>query len=328
MKLALDPWMIRDRSLTDICRFASETGYAWIELSPRDDFLPLLTQPRAGSEAVTELQEALARFHLGLASMWTVYRWSEPRDTAARKAAVGFWKQTIETAARLGCDHLNSEFSGDPESAESSERAFRESIEEILPYLEREKMTMSIEPHPGDFVEEGERAVEILRSFNSPHVRYLYCAPHTFHMGGDMAEMIRSASPLLAHVHVADTFDHRRPVRYIVNPPGSAVRIHQHLNIGEGEIDWDLFFRALSEIKYDGILTNSVFAWADKAEESARLMLEKINHYLEKYPIDQVRATYETHRQPHDLPPLPAGTRPEAHGEIRLSATGTLAGPD
>ena len=98
-----------------------------------------------------------------------------------------------------------------------------------------------------------------------------------------MAEMIRYAAPVLDHVHVADTLDHRIPVRYIVNPLGSPVRIHQHLNIGEGEIDWEMFFRTLQEVGFDGVMTNSVFAWPDKAEESANYMVQKINEYLEKF---------------------------------------------
>ena len=156
-------------------------------------------------------------------------------------------------------------------------------MEEIVPILEREHITMAIEPHPGDFVEDGNSAVDIIRAIGSPYIKYLYCAPHTYHMGGNMVEMIRYAASVLDHVHVADTLDHRIPVRYIVNPLGSPVRIHQHLNIGEGEIDWEMFFRTLKEVGFDGVMTNSVFAWPDKAEESANFMVQKINEYLEKF---------------------------------------------
>ena len=63
------------------------------------------------------------------------------------------------------------------------------------------------------------------------------------------------------------------------NPPGSAVRIHQHLNIGEGELDWDLFFRALRSVAFDGIMTSCVFAWEEKAMESSVAMRDKIRAY-------------------------------------------------
>ena len=43
-------------------------------------------------------------------------------------------------------------------------------------------------------------------------------------------------------------------LRYIVNPPGAQVRVHQHLDIGQGEIDWELFFKTLGDMRFDGIL--------------------------------------------------------------------------
>ncbi len=68
---------------------------------------------------------------------------------------------------------------------------------------------------------------------------------------------------MLAHVHLADTFDHRASsgLRYIINPPGSTAQVPQHLNIGEGEIDWGVFFGTLAEVGFDGIITACVFAW-------------------------------------------------------------------
>ena len=40
--------------------------------------------------------------------------------------------------------------------------------------------------------------------------------------------------------------DHHRSrgLRYITNPPGSPARVHQHLKIGDGDINWDEFFPA------------------------------------------------------------------------------------
>ena len=82
----------------------------------------------------------------------------------------------------------------------------------------------------------------------------------------------------------AGQFNHKAGWRYVVNPAGSTARIHQHLNIGEGEIDWDLFFRTLSEVGFDGIMTSQVFAYLpEKAPHSSRFMREQIHHYVDKY---------------------------------------------
>src|SRR3990172_7825073 len=138
MKVALDPWMVRNRSLDRVCQFAAETGYQWIELSPREDFLPLYVAPRANAERIAELKQSLHRHGIGLASLWTVYRWSEPNDLEAREMAVHYWKRAIQIAVELECSHLNSEFSGRPKSAEKSEESFWRSMEELVPILEKE----------------------------------------------------------------------------------------------------------------------------------------------------------------------------------------------
>lgn len=283
LKIALDPLMLRHLPLPEVCRIAAEIGYRYLELSPREDFLPARVEPRVTPRQVSALTESLRAAGLELASLWTVYRWADPHDAQAVSDAVRYWKRVMEIAVELGCTHLNSELSGVPDAAERSKDAFLRAMDQLLPVLERSGLTMSIEAHPGDFEESNGGAVALIRSLNSPHVRYLYCAPHTFHLGADVAAMLREAAPVLAHVHVADTLDHTRPLRFIFNPPMEGLRIHQHLNIGEGEVDWDAFFSTLSAIAFDGIVTSAVFAWQERAVESSRLMFERISAYVDRY---------------------------------------------
>jgi myo-inositol catabolism protein IolH len=104
-------------------------------------------------------------------------------------------------------------------------------------------------------------------------------------MGGDITGVMEYAGDLLTHVHVADSFDHRASsgLRYIVNPPGSAARVHQHLDIGQGEVDFDEFFGTLGRLGFDGIVTVCVFAWEERAHDSSRFMRERIEQYLKSW---------------------------------------------
>ena len=79
--------------------------------------------------------------------MLPVLRWSGP-DEDAREAAVRNWKRVIQITVDLGVNVINTEFSGRPERAEESERAFFRSMEELVPIFEREGIDVRIDPHP------------------------------------------------------------------------------------------------------------------------------------------------------------------------------------
>jgi len=277
MKIALDPYMLRNVPLLELPGIVAGLGYEYIELSPREDFMPFFLHPRADRHLVAAFKKSLADAGVALASVLPLYRWSGP-DEDERQAAVRYWRRAIEITAELGCTVMISEFNGRPDQPGRSEAQFWRSMEDLLPVFEREGIELHLEPHPDDFVEDGRAAVDLIRGIDSPNVSFEYCAPHTFHQGGDMSGIMEHAGDLLTHLHVADSFDHRGSsgLRYIVNPPGSTARVHQHLDIGQGEVDWDEFFGTLGRLEFDGIMTVCVFAWEERAEESARFNLEEI----------------------------------------------------
>lgn len=90
--------------------------------------------------------------------------------------------------------------------------------------------------------------------------------------------------PLLTQLHITDTFDHTGSsgLRYIVNPPGSSARVHQHLDVGQGEV---LLFATLAEVGFDGIATVCVFAWEERAGDSLRFNREKVQEYLGRHAV-------------------------------------------
>jgi myo-inositol catabolism protein IolH len=296
MKIALDPYMHRHLPLTELPRLTRELGYDHIELSPRADFLEWWVRPRLFPARLQAFKKALREQGVTLASIQPMYRWSSPFQDEW-ETAIRNWKIAIQVAVEMDCDTLVSEFGrgGSParshacqdgrHNVEACEDAYWRTMDVLVPILEKEGVTLSVEPHPEDWIETLTPAVDIVRTINSERVKCSYIAPHTFYYGDDMAELIRYAAPVLAHVRIADTFNHKASsqLRYIVNPPGSTARVHQHLNMGEGEIDWDLFFGTLSEVGFDGVLSSCVFAWEEKAEASSRFMRQEMQRYLDKY---------------------------------------------
>ena len=285
MKLALDPYMLRSVPLLELPGAVADLGYEYIELSPREDFMPFFLHPRCDDAMVTAFKKALDGAGVTIASNLPLYRWSGP-DEDQRQAAVRNWKRAIQITVDLGCAVMNSEFNGRREAAETSEAMFWRSMEELLPVFEREGVQLRLEPHPDDFVEDGKVAADLVRGINSSQVSFLYCAPHTFHMGGGGPGGIRSimehAGDKLTHLHVADSFNHlgSSGLRYITNPPGNAVRVHQHLDLGQGEVNWDEFFDTLAQARFgegpENIMTVCVFAWEERARESSIFMREEV----------------------------------------------------
>ena len=267
MKLALDPQMFYSTSsvyqLPDI---AASLGYGWMELSPKSDFIPFFKHPRVDDAGVTKLRKIAGDAGVGIASVLPVLRWSGPEDDQ-RQAAVRAWKRVIQIAVDLGVDVINSEFSGRPEAPEAAEAQFLKSMDELLPIFEREGLQLIIEPHPDDFIEDGLEAVNMIRGLNKDWIGFLYCAPHAFHQGHDPETIIGAAGEKVRYVHLADSWNHltSNGLRYITNPTGNPARVHQHMEMGRGEVDFDAVFAALAAVDFDGVISSCVFGWDEDA---------------------------------------------------------------
>ena len=273
MRLALDPQMFfATHSVWELPDVVASLGYAWMELSPKADFIPFFRHPRVDDAGVRRLKKVAADAGVGIASLLPVLRWSGPGEDE-RVAAVRAWKRTIQIAVDLGVDTINTEFNGRPEAAEHAEALFLRSFDELAPVLEREGLQLVLEPHPDDFVEDGHAAVDLVRGLNRDWVGFLYCTPHAFHQGHDPATVIAAAAEKVRYVHLADAFDHTASngLRYITNPPGNPVRVHQHMELGRGEVDVDAVFAALAAVGFDGTVSSCVFGF----EEDARGISER-----------------------------------------------------
>lgn len=286
MRIALDPQMLRTTPLLELPDVVAGMGYEWMELSPREDFIPFFKHPRTDLATVRALRARLASAGVGVTSLLPVMRWSGPGEDE-RQAAVRYWRRAIQICVELGVDTMNTEFNGRPEAPELAEAQFWRSMEELLPVFEREGVRLVLEPHPDDFVELGVPAVDLVRAVDQPFVSFLYCTPHTFHQGDDARGIIERAGDLLTHVHLADTMDHTASdgLRYILNPPGTTARVHQHMDIGRGDVDFDEVFHALAATGFDGVLTTCVFGWDERAEESGTQMLASIRELATRHGL-------------------------------------------
>lgn len=286
VKIALDPTPYHyDYTLLELPEVAARLGYEHLQLTPHVDFSPFFRYPKADDDLVARFKKAAADAGVGIPAILPVQRISWPEEPQ-REAAVRNFRRIIQLAVELGIPVINTEFSGRPDHQEDSEAAFYRSMEELLPIVEREGLRLNIDPHPDDFVEDGLEAWRVLRGLNSRAIGFVYVASHTFHYGDRATTLLPELGDRLGAVYTADTFDHRRShgLRYISNPPGNAARIHQHLRIGDGDVDWKELFGALAASGYlgreDALIVSNVFAEDETADDVSRFQLQRLRELI------------------------------------------------
>ena len=252
--------------------------------------------------AVTGIVEKRGRKMKEISSFIVVYRWSGPTEEQ-RQFAVANWKRMIQIAGDMGVKVINTELSGDPNQQEICNGMWFRSMEELLPLIEREGIRVEIQSHPYDFCELNNETCDMVKSFRSPNLGYVYSSPHGFFYDegkGDVRSMLKYAGDELTHVLFADTFNQTMDCRYILNPPwlngrGKAdVTVHQHLAMGEGDVDFDGIFETLREMDFaskqlkpdapkaggDNIACVSMFGFPEKMDKQAPEARERIEREL------------------------------------------------
>lgn len=62
--------------------------------------------------------------------------------------------------------------------------------------------------------------------------------------------------------------------------------MHQHLKIGDGDVDWNQFFGGLGKLGFydrDTVMVSSVFAENENAHEVSRYQLDTIRKYVSEH---------------------------------------------
>jgi myo-inositol catabolism protein IolH len=283
--IALDPNMYYpSMSTADTLRKAADLGFGHVELSPNTEFHFWHRYPKADDDFVAGLNKAQAETGVKVRTLNPVFNWSSTDETE-RQAQVRNWRRLLQLADAINVREITSEFSGNPNTYRECEAQWYRSIEELAPDFKRYAIRLNVEPHPYDFVELHDDAYSLIRGANVDWIGYEFCCPHAFHLSdgkGDVERMIRGSAPKLREVHVADALNHRANDgnRYIVNPPGVDARVHQHTEIGLGDVPFDRVFATLREIGFDGVVSVCVFGWHEDADAINRRMLERIQAEL------------------------------------------------
>jgi myo-inositol catabolism protein IolH len=261
LHLALDPALVAEAPIDVALQAASAAGYDAVELGNRDDLIPAYGPLAAGTSEFERVGRAARASGAPIESVAVIQSWASP-DEERRAQAVEWFRRGVDAACAIGAPRINTELTGDPAQPEASRAAWLRSIAELLPLITDRGLQLRVEPHPGDFVETTKGALQLFAEVASPALGYLHCLPHTFYLGGSITEQLAAATTC-DHLHIADSF---RPSRTVLNPPDPAVRIHQHFDIGWGEVDWREARTALAG--WEGMATVQIYFFNERAKQS------------------------------------------------------------
>lgn len=189
-------------------------------------------------------------------------------DAAGRARRLEFLVRCAEIAEELGSDTISA-WSGalPPETAAEHARGFLlEGVEQLCRRLEPLGIRVAFEPEPGMLVETLADWSALRAAIDSPllgltlDVGHVPCTEPI-----SPAEAIREHAAELFHVHLDDC----------------RAGIHEHLQVGEGELDWRAIASALTEVGYSGLACFELSRHSHAAPEAARIALTRFSGYLD-----------------------------------------------
>lgn len=162
-----------------------------------------------------------------------------PGPDAARR--VDYLHRAIDVADDLGAEAV-SFWSGTLPDGVAEDRAWGrlcDGVWQVLDLATRRGVVCAVEPEPGHFVDTLDAVLELRRRLDDPALlRVTLDIGHVVcNEPRGMAETIRRAGPLLANVQVDDMVE----------------GIHEHLELGTGQVDFTEALGALVEIGYTGL---------------------------------------------------------------------------
>lgn len=271
MKFAICNETFQDWPLERGFQFAAECGYTGIEIAPFTIANYVTDISAAEREAVRrEADQAgleVVGLHWLLAKTEGFYLTSP--DGAVRKKTGEYFAALAECCADVGGKIM---VLGSPKqrnlltgvSLEQATSYAAEVIESFLPALEKNGVTLALEPlgpTEGDFLQTAGEAVALAERIGSPHVRLHLDVKAMSSESLPAAEVIEQNAPLLAHFHANDP-----------NLQGP----------GFGDEDFVPIFEALGRIDYRGWVSVEVFDYSPGVERLAGESLAYMNECLEK----------------------------------------------
>ena len=259
-----------DHRLADAVAILADLGYQGLSLTldrhHLDPFAPNLARRIAAVSALLQQYEFSVALETGAPyalDPWNRFEPSLVSDTD-RTARVDLLLRAVDVAADLGCGVVSlwsGRLPGGCTRAEGWDRLLA-GVEALLPRAAAAGVVLAFEPEPDMMLA---RVADVLdlraRLGNAHEVQITLDVGHAAcNELQDPAECVRAAGDALAHVQVED------------------IRggVHQHLEFGEGDIDFPPVMAALQDVGFTGLVSVELAQHSHVAPEVARRSLSAL----------------------------------------------------
>ncbi len=242
MRLGFSGWAMRELPVEQQVAIVREAGYASIALVSGPGFgLDAMT---ADAAERTRVRRLLDEAGLELSAVCGHATQLDP-DPDVRAANADRIRATIDLAADLaepaGPPCVVSMGYGKPETYEQDRELLAERFGELARHAVSRGVTIALEPHVGQAMDQPEKIVWLMDRINSPGYRLNLDNSHFECMGRDLDEYIPMLIPYTVHTELKD-----QRGRY----PN-----HEFLVPGEGDFDYARYLTAMAKVGYTGCVT-------------------------------------------------------------------------
>ena len=190
--------------------------------------------------------------------------WIE-EDLNYRKIRINHTINCLNLAKQLGAENISVEPGGPVSNSYFKEKYFKifiDSLSQVLPVAEEQKVKILVEPEPGLLIENSDEFLKFMENFDSRFVGLNFDIGHFVCVNEDPSKLIYKLIEYIHHFHLADIKDN----------------IHNHLIPGFGSIDFKKVLTSINDISFDGFITVELYPYKDDPSGAA---LKALNYLKE-----------------------------------------------
>jgi sugar phosphate isomerase/epimerase len=156
--------------------------------------------------------------------------------------------KAVEVAEWLGADVLiiNAERAREGEKEEQWQDLV-DRLKDLTASAEKRRVNIAIEPEPLLVVGDTDDVIRMMDAVGSPNLKANLDIGHAYITDPSLPDSIRRLGDAIVHTHIEDIKD----------------KVHNHLELGQGDIDFAAMHAAFMEIGYDGYYVVDLFRLGD-----------------------------------------------------------------